>query len=185
MLRLRSMVNPKIALLKIVSNIPQEQIEKAIFLVRGHRVILDSDIAQIFAVQTKYLNLQVKRNKDRFPEDFMFQLGENELKELQTQNASVNFHGGRRTKPFVFTEHGTVMLASVLNSAVAVNASIQVVRAFVSLRKMMFSQVEFAQKLDQLEKKYDHQFKVVFDVLRQLTITPEISKKRIGIKQDD
>ena len=98
---------------------------------------------------------------------------------------TANTYGGRRTKPFVFTEHGALMLASILNSPVAVGASIQVVRAFINLRKMLASHVELARKLDSLERRYDHQFKVVFDAIRELTLIPEQPRKRIGIKQDE
>ncbi len=147
--------------------------------------MLDSDLARIYGVTTKYLNQQVRRNSHRFPDDFMFQLTEIEEESLRSQIATSKTYGGRRTRHYVFTEHGTVMLASVLNSVVAVNASIQVVRAFISLRKMLSSHVELAYKLDLLERKYDHQFKVVFDAIRELTLIPEQPRKRIGIKQED
>ena len=167
-----------------MSIIPQEQIEKAVLVIRDHRVLLDSDLARIYGVSTKQLNQQVKRNIQRFPEDFMFQLTEIENESLRSQFSTSISYGGRRTCPYVFTEHGTVMLASILNSSVAVNASIQVVRAFISLRKMLSSQVELARKLDFLERKYDHQFKVVFDAIRELTLIPDRPRKRIGIKQE-
>lgn len=165
--------------------IPQGYIEKSILVIRGHRVLLDSDLAQIYGVTTKYLNQQVRRNRDRFPIDFMFQLTEVEEESLRAQIATSKTYGGRRTRHYVFTEHGTVMLASVLNSVVAVNASIQVTRAFINLRQMLSSQTELARKLDMLERKYDCQFKVVFDAIRELTLIPERPRKRIGIKQDD
>ena len=168
-----------------MSTIPSEQIEKAILVIRGHRVLLDSDLAQIYGITTKRLNEQVKRNFDRFPSDFMFQVTETEQANLRSQFATSSFYGGRRTRPYAFTEHGTVMLASILNSPVAVNASIQVVRAFINIRQMLASHIELARKLDLLERKYDHQFKVVFDAIRNLTQIPEQPKKRIGIKQDD
>src|SRR3989338_758870 len=122
-----------------MSIIPQEQIEKAILVIRDHRVLFDSDLARIYGVSTKQLNQQVKRNLQRFPEDFMFQLTEIEMESLRSRFATLNSYGGRRTSPYVFTEHGTVMLASILNSSVAVSASIQIVRAFISLRKMLAS----------------------------------------------
>lgn len=168
-----------------MSIVPQEQIEKAILVIREQRVLLDSDLARVYGVSTKQLNQQVKRNLQRFPEDFMFQLTEIENESLRLHFSTSNSYGGRRNCPFVFTEHGTVMLASILNSSVAVSASIQVVRAFISLRKMLSSQVELARKLDLLERKYDHQFKVVFDAIRELTLIPEQPRKRVGIKQDD
>ena len=164
----------------------QDQIQKSILILRGHRVLLDSDLASIYGVATKYLNQQVRRNLDRFPEDFMFQLSEIEEENLSFQiGISKKGRGGRRYLPHVFTEHGALMLASILNSKIAVAASIQVVRAFISLRKMLASHVELARKLDSLERKYDHQFKVVFDAIRELTLIPEQPRKRIGIKQDD
>lgn len=168
-----------------MSIIPQEQIEKAILVIRDHRVLLDSDLARIYGVSTKQLNQQVKRNLRRFPEGFMFQLTEVEKESLRSQFATSKTYGGRRNSPYVFTEHGTVMLASILNSSVAVSASIQVVRAFINLRKMLSSQVELARKLDSLERKYDHQFKVVFDAIRELSLIPEQPQKRVGIKQED
>ena len=167
-----------------MSIIPQEQIEKAILVIRDHRVLLDSDLARIYGVSTKQLNQQVKRNLQRFPEDFMFQLTEIESESLKSQYATSNSYGGRRTSPYVFTEHGTVMLASILNSSVAVSASIQVVRAFIGLRKMLSLQADLSRKLDLLERRYDYQFKVVFDAIRELTLIPEQPRKRIGINQD-
>ena len=168
-----------------MSLIPRDYIEKSILVIRGNRVLLDSDLARIYGVTTKYLNQQVRRNLDRFPIDFMFQLSEVEEESLRSQIVTSKTYGGRRTRYYVFTEHGTVMLASVLNSVVAVNASIQVTRAFINLRQMLSSQAELARKLDLLERKYDHQFKVVFDAIRELTLIPELPRKRIGIMQDD
>ncbi len=148
--------------------------------------MLDSHLARIYGVTTKYLNQQVNRNIDRFPQGFMFQVSEIEEESLRLQFAtSKEKRGGRRYLPYVFTEHGALMLSAVLNSPVAVGASIQVVRAFINLRQMLSTHVEMARKLDLLERKYDHQFKVVFDAVRELTLIPEIPKKRIGIKQDD
>lgn len=162
----------------------QKQIEKSILIIRGQKVLLDSDMAQIYGVTTKRLNEQVQRNIDRFPEDFMFQLTDQEFANFQKQVLEVG-RGGRRYLPFVFTEHGTVMLASVLNSKIAVAASIQVVRAFISYTKMLTENSTLATKLETLEKKYDHQFKVVFDAIRELVSFKEAPKKRIGIVQED
>ncbi len=163
-----------------------EKIQKSILIVRGHRVLLDTDLASIYGVTTKYLNQQLKRNLDRFPEDFMFQLSEIESENLRFQIGISKFgRGGRRYLPYVFTEHGALMLGNILNSPVAVAASIQVVRAFMKLRQMLASHTELARKLDLLERKYDHQFKIVFDAIRELTLIPEQPRKRIGIKQDD
>jgi phage regulator Rha-like protein len=169
-----------------MNEILQKKIESRIFMIRDQKVMLDSDLAEIYEVTTKQVNQQIKRNLARFPEDFMFQVTEIEQEILRSQIVTSRLNwGGRRYLPYVFTEHGALMLGNVLNSSVAVNTSIQVVRAFASLRKLLASNSELSKKLDQLEKKYDHQFKVVFDAVRQLTIMPDIPKKRIGIKQDD
>src|SRR3990172_3174314 len=162
--------------------VPIELIEKKIYLIRGHKVMLDTDLAILYGVTTKRLNEQVKRNHDRFPEDFMFQLNEKEKAEVVA-----NCDHLRRLKfspkfPYAFTEHGAIMLAAVLNSPIAVQASIQVVRVFVSLRKMLASNTELSRKLDALEKKYDYQFKIVFDAIRQLMAAPEPREKKIGFR---
>jgi hypothetical protein len=167
------------------NTVPSEQIEKTILVLRGQRVILDADLAQIYGVTTKRLNEQVRRNSDRFPHDFMFQLDEMEDAALRSKFGTTNNYGGRRTKPFVFTEHGALMVGNILNSPIAVASSLQVVRAFINLRKMLASHVELARKLDSMERKYDHQFKVVFDAIRELTLIPEQPRKRIGIRQEE
>jgi len=157
-----------------------------IFTIRGHRVILDTDLAKLYGVLTKRLNEQVKRNLSRFPLDFMFQLTDIEEDSLRSQFAtSKSGSGGRRYLPYVFTEHGALMAANVLNSERAVAASIQVVRAFIQQRQLLLSQVELARKLETLEKKYDHQFKIVFDSIRQILTPPEQPRRKIGIRQDD
>ena len=148
--------------------------------------MLDADLARIYGVETKKFNQQIKRNLDRFPLDFMFRVTEIEADSLRSQIViSKTGRGGRRYLPYVFTEHGALMLANVLNSPTAVASSIQVVRAFINLRQILSSHSELARKLDTLEKKYDHQFKVVFDAIQELTLIPERPKKRIGIKQED
>lgn len=153
--------------------------------VRGHSVILDADLAALYGVETKRLNEQVKRNRDRFPEDFHFQLTEKEWKALRSQNATSKGRGGRRYMPYAFTEHGAVMAANVLNSPQAIQMSVAVVRAFVRLRRMALSVEGVARKVEALEKKYDKQFKVVFDAIRQLILQPEPKRKRIGFHTDD
>jgi predicted DNA binding protein len=146
-----------------------EAIENRIHVVRGLKVMLDRDLATLYQVSTKRLNEQVKRNIDRFPPDFMFQLTDKEAVALRSQSAtSKTGRGGRRYLPYVFTEHGALMLASVLNSAIAVDISIQIVRAFVRLRELIASHKELAHKLEELEREYDARFKVVFEVLDQL-----------------
>ena len=150
-----------------------ERIVHAILLMRGQRVILDSDLAKLYGVTTKRLNQQVRRNNDRFPPDFMFQLTAEVTEVLRSQFATSNQgRGGRRYAPYVFTEHGAIMAASVLNSPRAIDVSVQVVRAFVKLREMLATHKDLARKLEELERKYDAQFKVVFDAIRQLMAPP-------------
>lgn len=159
----------------------QESIVLKIFMIRGQKVILDMDLAIIYGVTTKRLNQQVTRNQDRFPEDFMFQLTEEEYDFLRSQIATLEKQGrGRYRKylPYVFTEHGALMAANVLNNPIAVKASVQVVRAFVRLRGMLASHKELAQKLDELEMKYDGQFKVVFNAIRKLMTPPKTKRRR-------
>ncbi len=163
--------------------IPLDRIERRIYLIRGHKVMLDRDLAGIYGVSTARLNEQVKRNEARFPKDFMFQLSARENGILMSQIAtSSSDHGGHRKLPRVFTEHGAVMLASVLNSPMALRASVEVVRAFVKLREMIASHRDLARRLDELEKKYDAQFRVVFDAIRELMEPPEKPMPRIGFK---
>ncbi len=172
-----------------VSDVPVavEEVATRIFLVRGRRVMVDADLATLYGVRPKRLNEQVKRNQARFPEDFSFQLTDEEVDALRSQFAtSRSGHGGRRYRPYVFTEHGAVMLAAVLNSPIAIEASVQVVRAFVSLRAMVAMHAELAQKLDALEGKFDHQFRIVFDAIRQLMAPPSKSgASRIGFRSAD
>lgn len=165
-----------------------EEIERTddamIYIIRGHKVMLDQDLARIYGVTTARLNEQVKRNLSRFPPDFMFQLTENEFGLLMSQIAtSKKGRGGRRKMPYAFTEHGAVMLASVLNSPVAVNASIAVVKAFVRLREMLATSKELAAKLSELEERYDGQFAVVFDAIRQLMGPPREPRKQVGYRR--
>jgi phage regulator Rha-like protein len=170
------------------SIIPLERIERSILLIRGERVMLDSDLAEIYGVETKRLNEQVQRNLNRFPTDFMFQLTLAEYANLRSQFAtSSSQYGGRRYLPYAFTEHGALMLANVLNSERAAQTSVMVVRAFVKLRQMLATNAELARKLAAMEKKYDAQFKVVFDAIRQLMSPPARPKREIGfhVKYDD
>ncbi len=161
--------------------IPAERIEDMIYRIRGQNVLLDSDLAKLYGVATKRLNEQVKRNSERFPDDFMFQLNQDEFEILKSQIATSNW-GGRRTMPYVFTEQGVAMLSSVLNSKQAVQVNIQIMRTFVRLRKILIGNKDLSKRLDDLEKKYDQQFKVVFDAIRQL-MQPEVKpKRRIGFQ---
>lgn len=166
---------------KQLVKVPVTHIEKAILLIRGEKVILDSDLAELYGVTTARLNEQVKRNQDRFPRDFAFRLNKQEFAHLMSQIAtSSSKHGGKRKPPLVFTEHGAIMAANVLNSGRAVQTSVQVVRAFVRLRQMLGSNVQLASKVEELEKRYDRQFRVVFDAIRQLMSPPEPKRKQIG-----
>jgi phage regulator Rha-like protein len=171
----------------IGSVVPIERIERSILFIRGEKVMLDSDLAEIYGVETKRLNEQVQRNLQRFPRDFMFQLTLSEFANLRSQIATSSAHGGRRYLPYAFTEHGALMLANVLNSERAAQTSVQVVRAFVKLRQMLASNAELARKLDAMEKKYDAQFKVVFDAIRKLMSPPETKRREIGfhVKHED
>ena len=146
--------------------------------------MLDADLAALYGVTTKRFNEQVKRNARRFPPDFTFQLTQQEYADLRSQIATSKpaAHGGRRHLPYVFTEHGAIMAASVLNSPRAVQVSIIVVRAFVRLRQMFQSNVELARKLKALEMKYDGQFEIVFQAIRELMAPPAASRKRIGFR---
>jgi phage regulator Rha-like protein len=161
--------------------IPLERIERTILHIRGEKVMLDSDLAERYGVETKTLNRAVKRNHSRFPTDFMFQLTEAEAKSLRYQiGASNDGRGGRRYLPYAFTEHGALMLANVLNSERAAKTSVQVVRAFVRLRQLLASNAELARKVEALEKRYDRQFNVVFDAIRRLMSPPEGKRREIG-----
>lgn len=143
--------------------------------------MLDENLAQLYGVTTKRLNEQVKRNAERFPEDFAFVLTSAEAEALKSQSATANYgRGGRRTLPRAFTEHGALMAASVLNSDIAVTASVEVVRAFVRMREVLTSQVDLARKVTALERKYDGQFKVVFQAIRELMTPPTKPRRRIG-----
>jgi hypothetical protein len=162
---------------------PSDRITSAIHVVRGLRVMLDADLAALYGVSTGRFNEQVRRNRARFPADFMFQLTRAEAANLKSQFAiSSAGWGGRRTPPLVFTEHGAVMLASVLRSPTAIQTSVQVVRAFVRLRQILESNADLARKLDDLEQRYDSQFRVVFDAIRELMAPPVAPPKRIGFR---
>jgi hypothetical protein len=170
---------------KRTSVIPAEWIERSIFLIRGQKVMLDKDLAAVYGVTTARLNEQVRRNLERFPEDFAFVLEDQEVRRLMSQTAiSKPGRGGRRKPPRVFTEHGAVMAASVLNTPTAVAASLQVVRAFVRLRELLVNHAELARKLEDLERKYgehDKKLVVVFEAIRQLMApAPPVKKRRIG-----
>jgi hypothetical protein len=170
--------------------IPAERIEKAILLIRGQKVMLDRDLAELYGVPTKRLNEQVSRNRKRFPADFMFQLSKDELENWRSQFATSNPSArmGVRRQPYAFTEQGVAMLSSVLSSDRAVEVNVAIMRAFVRLRQIMSTQKDLARKLDDLERKlagHDEKFAIVFEAIRQLMApSPAPPKRRIGFHQN-
>jgi hypothetical protein len=160
----------------------RQQVERNILLIRGHRVMLDTDLARLYGVPTKVLNQAVKRNASRFPSDFMFQLASEETTDLRSQIVTSKSRGGRQYRPYAFTEQGVAMLSSVLHSERAIQVNIAIMRAFVQLREMIGSNKGLARRLNELEKKYDSQFRVVFEAIRELMAEPESKVKRIGFK---
>ncbi len=162
------------------SLIPVGRIERSILLIRGQKVMLSTHLAELYDVETRVLNQAVKRNMSRFPEDFMFQLNSIEAEQLVSQNVIPHkkYFGG--SLPYVFTEQGVAMLSSVLNSERAIKVNIEIMRAFVRLRHIIASNKELAKGLDELEKRYDAQFKVVFDAIRELMKPPDSKKRPIG-----
>jgi len=164
------------------SLIPIEVIEKKILLINGQKVMLDSDLAALYNVTTKRLNEQVRRNLKRFPSDFMYQLSGEEFESLRSHFATLKIGRGKHRKytPYVFTEQGIAMLSGILNSDRAIEVNIQIMRTFVQLREMMSAHKDLAKKLSALEKKYDGQFQIVFEAIRQLIEQPEPPKRKIG-----
>ena len=165
------------------SLIPADRIERSILLIRGHKVMLDSDLAALYGVETRQLVQAVKRNRQRFPSDFAYQFTPQEFIDLKSQfviSSSSASWGGRRTPPWAFTEQGVAMLSSVLRSERAVAVNIEIMRAFVRLRQLLSTNAELARRLDELEKKYDKQFAVVFDAIRQLMTPPEPAARELG-----
>lgn len=164
--------------------IPNERIIQKIFLIRGQKVILDSDLAVLYGVKTMVLNQAVKRNIKRFPVDFMFQLTAKEMENLISQFViSSGKHGGTRKVPLVFTEHGVLMLSSVLKSERATQVNIQIVRTFIKLREMLSKYKDLKEKIEGIEKKYDSRFRVVFDTLKHLLKEEEKPKNKIGFSE--
>ena len=157
-----------------------------IHLIRGLRVMLDSDLAELYGVQTRVLNQAVSRNIDRFPPDFAFQLAPAEVTHLRSQLVISSVHGGPRYAPRAFTEQGVAMLSSVLRSRWAIDVNVAIMRAFVHLREMLTSHAELARRIDELEQKYDGNFTAVFDAIRQLTapVPSEDRRTRIGFTTD-
>ena len=168
--------------------VPIEKIERAILLIRGEKVILDSDLADLYGVETKRLNQQVSRNRDRFPADFSFCLTNKEVTILKLHFATSRLEwGGRRKLPFAYTEHGAIMAASVLNTPRAVEMSVFVVRAFVRLRAFLATHKELAEKLAELERKlasHDEQIVAIIDAIKRLMAPPGPAERRIGFESE-
>jgi len=168
----------------IVALIPHERIERAILFVRGQKVMLDKDLARLYGVTTKSLNQAVRRNISRFPEDFMFRLTIDEAQPMRSQTVTASKRNVRY-QPYAFTEQGVAMLSSVLRSKRAVLVNIEIMRAFVRMRQILVANADLSRKLDALEKKYDTQFKIVFDAIRELmTPPPEPKRGKFGLARD-
>lgn len=168
------------------SIVPMELIERRIYLFRGQKVMLDSDLADLYVVSAKALNQAVGRNKERFPPDFMFQLNSDEiacLRQFQSLTGGRGQH--RKYVAYAFTEQGVAMLSSVLKSKRAVQVNVEIMRAFVKLREMLTSHKDLARKLNALEKKYDAQFRVVFDAIREMMTPPKIKRNEVGFRVGD
>jgi hypothetical protein len=167
--------------------VADEMIVTKIYFIRGQKVMLDEDLAELYQVATKRLNEQVKRNIDRFPEDFMFQLTEEEFENLKSQNATSSW-GGRRKLPSAFTEHGVLMLSSVLNSSIAVSVNIQIMRIYTKMRGFLLTNQEILLKLEQLERKvmgHDEDIQLIFKYVKQLLNPPQEPRPRIGFRRKD
>jgi hypothetical protein len=160
--------------------IPAERVERAIYFFRGQKVMLSTDLAALYGVEVRVLVQAVKRNFERFPKDFMFQLTRTEFANLKSQFVISSWGGLRRAAPYAFTEQGVAMLSSVLHSGRAVQVNIEIMRAFVRLRRMLASHADLARRLDALEQRYDAQFKAVFDAIREL-MTPTVPGRRRAI----
>lgn len=162
---------------------PVERIEQKIFLIRGEKVMLDSDLAELYGVEVKQLKRQVRRNRDRFPEDFMFALTGEEYQALRRQFGIIERGKHSKYLPYAFTEQGIAMLSGILKSKRAVHVNVEIMRAFVRMRRMIMSHKDLVRRLDGLEQKYDVQFKVVFDAIRKLMTPPEKPARRIGFRR--
>ncbi len=165
------------------TTVPVEVIERKILFIRGQKVMLDKDLALLYDVETKMLNRAVKRNIERFPDDFMFQLTKEEFDNLKFHFGTSSW-GGQRYLPYAFSENGVAMLSSVLNSKRAIQVNIQIMRTFTKIREMLATHKELRLKIEEMEKKYDAQFKVVFDAIKQLMEPPKKARKRIGFLRD-
>ena len=165
--------------------VPVELIEKKIYLIRGHKVMLSTDLAKLYGVEVRVLVQAVKRNIERFPEDFMFQLSQEEYENLKSQIVTSSWGGARRARPYAFTEQGVAMLSSVLRSERAIQVNIAIMRAFVRLREILSTHKELAYKLAELERKiekHDEEIKAIFEAIRRLMMAPKKPKRKIGFK---
>jgi len=160
--------------------VPLERIASKIYLIRGMKVMLDRDLAELYDVETRTLVQAIKRNKQRFPPDFLFQLSKDEFDSLRSQIVISKGRGGRRYPPYAFTEQGIAMLSSVLNSDRAIQVNIQIMRAFSKLREMLSTHDDLKKKIEAMEKKYDQQFQVVFEAIKQLLEIEAKPRKEIG-----
>jgi len=168
----------------VISN---DRIINKILMIRNQKVMLDEDLAALYQVETKRLNEQVKRNLNRFPKDFMFQLSEKEYRNLKSQNATSSW-GGKRKPPFAFTEHGILMLSSVLNSRTAIQVNLKIIRIFIKMREILSTNKDILLKLEKLEKRVDTNSKdiqVIFGYVKQLLTPPNPPRRRIGFIKDD
>lgn len=168
----------------IIETVQKDWIERHIYLLRGMKVMLSWDLAQLYGVEPRSLVQAVKRNLERFPPDFMFQLNNQEFTNLKSQIV-ISSWGGIRTPPYAFTELGIAMLSTVLNSPQAIQVNIEIMRIFVQIRKHIASHKELSERLDNLETRYDRQFKVVFDAIREIINPPATHRRKIGICQDE
>src|SRR3989338_7743965 len=165
-------------LISVSTFLSNDIIERKIYLIRGKKVMFDRDLAALYGVDTGHFNQAVSRNLDRFPEDFMFQLNDREFKNLISQ-FGISSWGGIRKKPRVFTEHGILMLSSVLSSKRAVQVSIQIMRTFTKIREFILNHRDLQKKIEALERKYDDQFKVVFETIKELEEPIKLKRKRV------
>lgn len=168
-------------------SIPDEVLMNKIFVIEGIKVMLDSDLAELYQVETKVLNQAVKRNSERFPDDFMFQLTKEQWENLKSQNVTSSW-GGRRTLPYVFTEQGVAMLSSVLNSQVAIKVNIQIIRVFTKMREMLLTHKDLLLEMEEIRKKVsgqDEKIELVFNYLKQFIKEQETPRKQIGYKRKD
>jgi|SRR5579859_3213140 len=175
-------MEPKLrAIMRLLRSGPvDDQIERRIYLIRGERVMLSGDLAALYRVAPKVLVQAVKRNRSRFPADFLFQLSKTEFANLKSQIVTSSWGGLRRARPYAFTEEGVAMLSGVLHSRRAVRVNVAVMRAFVRLRRFLATHATLARKLAELEHRYDGQFRVVFEAIRELMTPPAAARRRIG-----